>query len=220
MKNSVKNIEELDEYLVHIKEFYTRESIKKERIKQELKENSKKLKVLIKDIDILEKVNILLQKTSEYAREQSKKQIEKLVTNCLKYIFESDIEFKIEIEELYGKPNAEFYVISKYEDETIETKPELSRGGGVIDIISLALRIAFLQIHKPNVEGPIILDEPAKHVSQDYIFNVANFLKEISEMFNRQIIMVTHNVHLASISPNSYRVELKGSESIVSTMEP
>ena len=81
----------------------------------------------------------------------------------------------------------------------IKTKPEQSRGGGVIDIISLALRIAFLQIHKPKIEGPLILDEPAKHVSEDYIFNVADFLKRASEMFNRQIIIVTHNNHLSAI---------------------
>ena len=82
-----------------------------------------------------------------------------------------------------------------------------------MDIISLALRIAFLQVHKPKIEGPLILDEPAKHVSEDYIFNVADFLKRTSEMFNRQIIMVTHNNHLASISTNAYKVYMKGTES-------
>ena len=168
-----------------------------------------------KEIELIEKVSVLLQSTSEFARNQAKIQTENLVTNCLQYIFENNIEFEIEIEELYGKPNAEFYVTTNAEDMIIKTKPELSRGGGVVDIISLALRIAFLQIHKPQIEGPLILDEPAKHVSEDYIFNVADFLKKASEMFERQIIMVTHNDHLASIGTTSYRIELEGSESHV-----
>ena len=160
-------------------------------------------------------MSILFQKTSEFAREQAKNQIESLVTKCLQFIFESDIEFLIEIEEQRGKSNAEFYVINKIEDILIKTKPELSRGGGVVDIVSLALRIAFLQTHKPKIQGPLILDEPAKHVSDEYIFNVADFLKQTSELFNRQIIMVTHNHHLASIGSNAYRVDIKGSESTV-----
>ena len=167
------------------------------------------IKEINEQIELNEKVSILLQKTSEFARNQAKLQIESLVTNCLQYIFESNIEFKIEIEESYSKPNAEFYVITKDNDITVKNKPELSRGGGVIDIISLALRIAFLQIHKPKIEGPLILDEPAKHVSEEYIYNVAEFLKKASEMFQRQIIMVTHNNHLSAIGTNTYRVQLK-----------
>ncbi|EOD00210.1 hypothetical protein [Caldisalinibacter kiritimatiensis] len=208
-------IQELEEKLSAIKNFYSKESGKRDRIQEEINNYNEELQEVNEKIDLLEKVNILMQKTSKYAREQAKKQIESLVTNCLQYIFDSNIEFKIKIEELYGKPNAEFYVITKHKDEIIKTKPQLSRGGGIVDIVSLALRIAFIQIHKPNVEGPIILDEPAKHVSEDYIFNVAEFLKQVSEMFDRQIIMVTHNNHLSSVSTTSYRVELKGTESSV-----
>jgi len=35
----------------------------------------------------------------------------------------------------------------------------------VIDIISLAIRIAMLECSNLEIKGPIILDEPAKHVS-------------------------------------------------------
>lgn len=64
----------------------------------------------------------------------------------------------------------------------------------------------------------MILDEPGKHVSNEYIFNVAEFLNQTSELFNRQIIMVTHDNHLAAIGSNSYKVELKGSVTIVTKM--
>ncbi len=188
--------------------FYYNESGKR----QQLIEQKSKLEILLQktldNIDILEKVRILLQKVSEYAREQSRKQIESLVTNCLQYIFDSNIEFRIEIEEVRGRPEAEFYVISNINGNEIKTKPQDARGGGVIDIISLAVRIAMLQCSNPDIKGPIILDEPAKHVSDEYITQVAEFLKQVSTMFERQIIMVTHNKHLSEISDRWYRVEM------------
>lgn len=217
---NIDNLTALENSINELKSYLSKESGKREKIIEEINDSSKKIAEINTNIDLLEKVNILLQRTSEFAREQAKTQIEILVTNCLQYIFESNIEFKIEIEELYGKPNAEFYVITNDNGHIIKTKPELSRGGGVVDIISLALRISFLQVHKPLVEGPLILDEPAKHVSEDFIFNVADFLKKTSEMFNRQIIMVTHNNHLSSIGTNAYRVELKGTVSSVDKITP
>lgn len=216
----LKDIDELDKCLSAFKEFISKEQGKKEKIIEQITENKKRIEKIEIDVELLEKVSLIFQKTSEFAREQAKKQIETLVTKCLQFVFENDIQFIIEIDELRGKANAEFYVISEIDDILIKTKPELSRGGGVVDIISLALRIAFLQIHKPKIEGPVILDEPAKHVSEEFIFNVADFLKQASEMFNRQIIMVTHNQHLAASGTNSYRVELKGSISAVTRVSP
>lgn len=211
----IKDYRELEDAILKLNSFLAKEQGKRERILEQIEENKRMIKEINEQIELNEKVSILLQKTSEFARNQAKLQIESLVTNCLQYIFESNVEFKIEIEESYSKPNAEFYVITKDNDITVKNKPELSRGGGVIDIISLALRIAFLQIHKPKIEGPLILDEPAKHVSEEYIYNVAEFLKKASEMFQRQIIMVTHNNHLSAIGTNTYRVQLKGSISQV-----
>ncbi|NLK44220.1 MAG: ATPase [Tissierellia bacterium] len=211
----IENLQDLDSFINYSKEYLSRELGKQEIIKEQIEQSKKDLSNIEEEIDLLSKVNILLQKTSEFARNQAKKQVESLVTKCLQYIFESDIEFIIEIEELRGKSNAEFYVVNTMDDILIKTKPELSRGGGVVDIVSLALRIAILQTHKPKIQGPLILDEPAKHVSDEYIFNVADFLKQTSELFNRQIIMVTHNNHLAAIGNNAYRVDIKDSQSTV-----
>ena len=216
----INNYEDLDDYISKIDSYISKEQGKKEKILEQIDENIDLIEKIESQIDLIEKVSLLLQRTSEFARNQAKIQIESLVTNCLQYIFDNNIEFQIEIEELYGKPNAEFYVITKADETIIKTKPEQSRGGGIVDIISLALRIAFLQVHKPKIEGPIILDEPAKHVSEEYIFNVADVLKRTSEMFGRQIIMVTHNNHLSSIGTQAYRVSMKGTESKVEKITP
>ena len=210
---------ELDNDIDSLKEYLSRQEGMRDKLIETLKLNSDRLQSLDKKTNLLEQVTILFQKTSVFARNQAKDQIESIVTKCLQYVFNTDIKFVIEIEELRNKPNAEFYIISEADNTIIKTKPEQSRGGGVVDIVSLALRIAFLQIHKPPIDGPLLLDEPAKHVSDESIYNVGDFLQQTSEMFNRQIIMVTHNQHLAALGSKVYRVELLGSTSKLISLE-
>src|SRR5690554_530890 len=213
MKDDIRLI---DDRLKDLSAFISRQEGKRDQLIELKSTYEEDLATIIKEVDLLDQVMVLFQKTSEYARSQAKSQIENLVTKCLQYVFESNIEFRIEIEELRNKANAEFYVINDNPDFFLKTKPEQSRGGGIVDIVSLALRISFMQTHKPTIEGPLILDEPAKHVSEDYIYNVGDFLRQSSTMFNRQIIMITHNSHLAELSEDAYRVELSGTESSVS----
>lgn len=210
------NLEELNKKLEQINSKLNIEKGKLQVISQNFENTKKELDKEIKYEDLLTKVILLFQKTATYAREQSKRQVEDLVTRCLQFIFETDIEFLIELSEKRSVPNAEFYVRSNYDEGySIITKPELKRGGGVVDIISIALRIAFIQLHKPVLQGPIILDEPGKHVSEDYIFNLGDFLSKSSSLFKRQIIMVTHNAHLAQICDKSYSVDIKNGVSCV-----
>lgn len=210
------NLEELNQKLEQINSKLNIEKGKLQVISQNFENKKKELDKEIKYEDLLTKVILLFQKTATYAREQSKRQVEDLVTRCLQFIFETDIEFLIELSEKRSVPNAEFYVRSNYDEGySIITKPELERGGGVVDIISIALRIAFIQLHKPVLQGPIILDEPGKHVSEDYIFNLGDFLSKSSSLFKRQIIMVTHNAHLAQICDKSYSVDIKNGVSCV-----
>lgn len=206
--NYHQELEDLKAKHNKIKFQYLNENAKKEQLIERKSGLEVNLQKIVDNIDVLEQVRILLQKVSEYAREQSRRQIESLVTNCLQYIFDSNIEFKIEINEVRGRPEAEFYVVSNINGEIIKTKPQEARGGGVVDIISLAIRIAMLESSNLDIKGPIILDEPAKHVSDEYIVQVAEFLKQVSSMFDRQIIMVTHNKHLSEIADKWYKIEM------------
>ncbi|MCG1011788.1 ATPase [Tepidanaerobacter sp. GT38] len=204
-----KSIEEIEKYTQQLMVEYAMKKNIKEKLEKDLNAKQNELEEVANLIDVLEQVRLLLQRASEYAREQIKQQIEMLVTHCLQFVFGPNLEFEIELSEVRGKTNAEFYVVSTYDDVKIKTKPQDARGGGVVDVISLALRIAVIQSTDLYKDGPLILDEPAKHVSNEYINNVAQFLKQISDVFHRQIIMVTHNQYLSEIADLAYKVELK-----------
>lgn len=160
-------------------------------------------------------VQILLQKTSDFARQQAKARIEDIVTSALSVVFGKDYRFAIALEVKANQPVAEYYLTS--EGVTTQLKPpDYDRGGGVADVVSLALRLAIGELS--GIRGPIFLDEVGKHVSQEYAPNVAYFLKEYSSKFGRQIILITHNVHLAEIGETSLQVTQNGGKSEVAVI--
>jgi DNA repair exonuclease SbcCD ATPase subunit len=65
-----------------------------------------------------------------------------------------------------------------------------------------------IQCGNLDISGTIILDEPTKHVSEEYTNRVAEFLHQTTKMLGRQIIMVTHNRSLSEISDKWYRMEI------------
>lgn len=211
-------IENLDTKLKSERNEYYKQKGRMETLTELYNTSGDKLEKLQKKNDKLQKVKLLLQNASRYAREQSKTQMEYLVTQCLQYIFDPSMEFRIELMEKANRIEGDFFVVSKINDSEIVTRPQDSRGGGVVDVISLALRVAMMEIHDPKIDGPIILDEPAKHVSEDFIGNVAEFLKQISTLFNRQIIMVTHNHLLLESADVCYSVKLNEGVSIVESV--
>lgn len=209
----------LEDNISLLKRHYYSENAKKQMLEKEEKSLVEEVEKLSDEVDTLEKVLILFQKTSQYAREQGKIQIENLATRSLRYIFDKDYKFEIEITEKRNNSSAEFFIVEENDNGIIKTKPDISKGGGIVDIVSLALRMSFLENSNPKIEGPLILDEPAKHVSEEYTFDIGDFLVQFSKQMQRQIIMITHNSHLASLSKNIYRVSQENGISLVEKYE-
>ena len=210
------NYKVLGEKLRLYREIVTKKRAEHDLYQDQLKRIQAKMQTMIAERDLLDRVRLLFQVASEYTRNQAKLQLETLVTNALQFIFGPLFRFEIELTEHGGQPVAEFYVVTEWEGELIRNKPQDSRGGGVVDILSLALRIAFMESMQPRLAGPLILDEPGKHVSDDYIEAMVEFLCSVSNTFDRQIILVTHNAHLIESADSSYMISMQAGRSSVS----
>lgn len=154
-------------------------------------------------LSILDKVLILLQKASDFARQQTKGRMEELVSQALNIVYGGNHKFIIDLVVRSNRPEADFYlnengVVTKLE------KPDYDNGGGKIDVICLTLRLAIDEL--VNDDGPLLLDEIGKHVDGEAAINLAYFLKQYAEKFGRQIILITHNTTLETIGDVSYRV--------------
>jgi DNA repair exonuclease SbcCD ATPase subunit len=206
----------LKQSLDRVKAVYHWQRGEESKLLQEKESWEKRLAEVKDSVECLEKVRLLLQEAASHAREQGRKQVEFMVTQALQFAFGSDLEFKVVVEEKRDRPEAEFYVCSNYGgDARVETPPQDARGGGVVDVISLALRLALLEAFRPPMGGPVILDEPAKHVSEEFSPQVAQFLKSFSQSLGRQVIMVSHNQHLADSADVAYLVEMSQGRSSV-----
>lgn len=83
-----------------------------------------------------------------------------------------------------------------------DVEPQDSRGGGVVDVMAFALRVVVLELLRPKLQGPLVLDEPFKHLSGDKVRMVCEVLSDLSDRFRRQFLIVTHQPNLAELSCN------------------
>lgn len=209
------DIAKLEQIINTAKEKYLQDKGKYENLIAMKTDKENNIANLKKKHEQLDKARIFLIKSGEYQREQIKSEFENTVSQALQYILEEEIYFEIEIKEVRGRAEAEFFIKSVRDGVTTRTGIETSRGDGVSDIVSLALNIAEIECSNPKNKGPLILDEPAKQVSSEHIENIGRFLKEISDAFDRQIIMITHNRKLGDMGDEKFEVKLNGTVSEV-----
>jgi hypothetical protein len=94
-----------------------------------------------------------------------------------------------------GTYKMDILIGSPHEGKELLTGLIGERGGGVVEIVSFALRIAAL--NWCGYEGPLILDEAYKSMSADEkIEAVARFLRHVCDMMGRQLIFATHKLEV------------------------
>lgn len=134
----------------------------------------------------------LLNFVSEATKITTKQGFEKIVSYALRYIYNSDYSFELEFGRRGNLSELNFNVKTPDCKEPLDLLE--SQAGGVLDVVSVALRIALLELVRPKIEGFLVLDESFKHLHNEppiYLENARKFLKAINEKFNRQIIMIT-----------------------------
>ena len=182
-------------------------------IKDSLEEKKEEIQ---KDIDnineetetLLELKDFLMSVSANY-RDQLCNLFTSLVTEALTSIFEKDIRFNIKLYSYRNEPAIDVSVI----EDNLEVDPQKSCGGGLNDIISFVIKIIFIYLKKSS--KIIILDEPLKFLSRDYIELSSNFIHEISKRMNIQIILVSHKPDLEISCDKLINIEKSENRSII-----
>lgn len=191
----------------------------KERIEKELKSKEK----LFEELEDKEYVYTQAKKVLELAYERLRREtmsgIERLVNKALEPIYK-DLSFRIELEDKRNRNIAKFIVKNLMENLIFEGNPIDIHGGSVSQIISLALRISVLEKSiNPRLEGPLILDEPLTFLDERSKRAMVGFLRKVSEVLKRQIILITHDRILMEAGDKIFYVEMKNGESKVKEIE-
>jgi DNA repair ATPase RecN len=174
-----------------------------ERLKVELVRKTAQRDEITPRIELLEKVRVFMQSLAEATRDEIMSGLQHVVTICLQSVFGPHLRFEIEVETKRNNTGIEFYIVDESGDVPVRLKPEGNMAGGELDTISIGLRFGLLKVLNPSPEGPVFLDEPAKMISGDRVHSIANLLKELSKMFDKQIIMVSHHEALIDVVDNS-----------------
>lgn len=211
------NVEQLKKQMTDLEQRILQGKVKYELLMEEKNKREQELQNIQKQIDIFDKVRIFLLELGAYQREQVKQKIQSMVTQALQFVLEEDIYFEIVQEEKRCKIWTEFYIRTVKDGIETRTVIEEARGDGILDIVTLALNLMFLILSQGN-NTFIILDEPCKQLSLNYINRVGIFLQEISKTYDVQIIMITHNQELAQYGDKIYKISINNGYSQVESL--
>lgn len=195
-----KNIKELEEL------------VNKKKVKKEiLLSDEARLSKEVEELKIVnyERAAVYMKQLAQKQKENACEELTKLGTAALQYCFGPSYKMKIEMEGTSKNPKADLWIIQDDNDDEKEDPME-DNGGGIVDIVGNAMRLVILDNYtEPVIDGPIILDEPFKMVSKEYIPQMAEFIKNVSRDFRRQVIVVTHSDYLSSMTDTNIYVSLE-----------
>jgi len=168
-----------------------------------VKEEKKELKCLVKARYVLIKVSEIMQK-------KFKVKVENLVNIAIHSVFDRPFKFILGFERRKNKLECIPYI----EENGDKYIPKNDMGGGILPVISFALRIVLWSLEKPRSRNVIILDEPMIGVGS-LIGRASQMIKTISKKLNIQIIMLTHSDELKEIADTVYKITHDGIQSNV-----
>ena len=204
-----------------LKEKYQRRLGQRESLHQQKDIALDQLNSIKKQREDNDSARIIIHNASSKARELARQTIENLITDALQAVFGDNMECSIEFKEkTSGKPEAELFVISQTADGIVKANPINARGGGVVDIVALAARLAEIELlTNPQLQGTIFLDEPTRNLSsEEYRQSLSTFLAEYSKQFNRQIVIITQHQSTVYASDKAYYIEQQDGVSTIKSL--
>ncbi|MFX0132401.1 MAG: hypothetical protein ACFFDN_02020 [Candidatus Hodarchaeota archaeon] len=192
-----------------LKDIYNNLLAKKSIYAEKIKEYEKEIKKSKRRLISIEKAQILLQTVAKELQNTLQIHIEDIVQSALDSCFPNEYDFNIIFEIKRGQTEVNIFLQNG--DDSVDPLNEI--GGGVVDIISIALRLASWSLSQ--TDSVIILDEPFKFLSADLRNFAGEMLKNLSEKLNLQIIMVTHMTEMINISNKVFEIDKKNKVSFV-----
>ena len=171
----------------------------------QLNKNKSNYQMMMKELTLLSEVKELLMSFAENTRDIIKHKLESLVNSALKCIFvDKDVLFKIQINRT---KKIIFYDMFVETDGTITPLFD-AKGGGILDVITMALRISFVRMFSANLRQTIILDEPFKNLDNERLRLAMEWLDTISTEMGMQFIVVTHEESIVDKSKKIFQFKM------------
>ena len=95
-----------------------------------------------------------------------------------------------------------------------------AKGGSVINVLSVLLRVLLTISSRPEMRRVLILDEPFSMVSAEYRAPLAQLLKEMAERLDVQFIITSHEPEISDAADVAYQILKDGRGTAVRLKSP
>ena len=161
-------------------------SYNRDKAKSALSRYESDLAAVSLEYDLALALQAYVKETATYTLETISVNVSKIVTDTLKFVFDSDYKFVLDFNVKYGNMSCSMYLYKGEEVFDIRSQ----NGDGIADMVAIALRVAVLCMDKRKLRRTLILDEPAGAVSTNYQPMVGKLLEYLSKTLGIQIIMI------------------------------
>ena len=170
-----------------------REIVKKREVEQKLllkQSNECKNKLESIGIEILDMVEArnIISEAARITQQQFKMLVEELVTTAIQAVFPNkDYKFVMQFVLQNNRPQINLLVQDGENEPYI---PKEEQGGGLLDIISFALRVVLWSLEKPRSRNILIMDEPFRWIYTDLLFNSVSVLSSFQRKICVPMILI------------------------------
>lgn len=152
--------------------------------KKELERASAELDESQKHLEALNGLKAVIQQVAKETQDKLRLRFEAIVQACLDAVFPKSYTFKMEFISRRGQVEVDMWL----DKDGTRMDPLDSNGGGVVDVMSIALRLCCLTLSTNS--KLLLLDEPFGHLRGEARERLGELLAIISEKLNVQILMV------------------------------
>lgn len=156
----------------------------------------------------------IIQGVAAATQDQLRVRLEGITQTALDVVFPGSYIFKVEFTPRRGRTEVDMWL----DKDGTRMNPLDSNGGGVVDVISLALRICCLTL-STNARV-LLLDEPFKFIRGKARQRLGDMLKAISRRLGIQVIMVADVSDTGIIPDREFRVGMKWRKSFIEARDP
>lgn len=187
-----------------IQAFVQERKLQKQVLQKQLDNQSSNKQALQNRYDDLVEARRIISEAARSTQLQFQGFVESLVTMAIQTVFpEQQYRFVMEFD---LKANRSEINLLVQQGEKEPYRPEDEQGGGLLDVLSFALRVVMWSLEKPRSRPVFVMDEPFRYCGK--LTSLAgNMMKEISQKLGIQIIMVTHEDSLSEIADKSWLVK-------------
>ena len=178
---------------------------KKSQIENDIKEHKINVEDNIEKQAQHEQAREIIREVGMKTQQQLQYHISDITSLALEAVFPNP--YKLEMEFIQRRNKTECDIFFSRDGKQID--PLSASGGGAVDIASFALRIASWSLQKPNKRNTIILDEPMKYVSEEYVDKASLMIKEVGKKLGIQFVIITHEPRLAAFADRTFQTNIK-----------